>query len=208
MQAYREATEAEKEAWLAGHVSGDQYQESPNGLLVKVTHLWSAGHGMRGYLPDSSPSLHTSWEGAVESTLYDLDQYSDFFFQGMDQVWIDFYNHTIKSCDDEQVREDDCDIDLVWEFFCKVKDGHWEHGVPMDDVQWELCKGAIECEREMRELRRLDPDKVTKDMPWAGWAGNQHYFIEESERESNDIPADLEGEELDEMVQELNENGW
>jgi hypothetical protein len=163
---------------------------------------------MRGYLPDSSPALHTTWEGAVADTITELDQYGEYFIQGMSQVWIDLMNFFVKCSDDDDVREDDCDINLLWEFIEKVKDGHWNDGVPLDEIEWENMKGALECEREIRELRRLDPEKVTPGTPWSGWAGNQHYFIEESDRSANDIPMTLEGEELEEKVSELNEGGW
>jgi hypothetical protein len=200
----RRATDSEAVAWHSGYVSGDHFVETEEGLMVTTpTVIWSAGHGMRGYLPESSPSIHTAWEGARGSIEWELDQRDDFYSQVIDDYWLGWVNTL---ADDKHWPDDDGDINLLYAFFEKVFNGEFAdvHGAQyLAEHDWSNLKGLLELEECKRSLQRTPENE-----PWSGTVEHNHFWIEVSDRMSNDIPEDLEGEELDEFIQELNENGY
>lgn len=200
-----------------------------------VTVLWTAGHGMRGYLPESSPFLTTSWGSAKDSTVEDLGHangLADYYSQGLPTEALDWLeeNHTHRWGELEQSRlagtvhrkctVAGCDVICALDDeddptneqepgeatkLYEYRQSEFENLLPftLEDYQWDMVKGLAQAEDAIRELEKLEPDTE-----WDGWIGDFHYWISTSDRSANDIPATAEGEELEQIIDTLNEQGW
>lgn len=150
------------------------------------TRIWIAGHNMGGYMPESAPYLTTTHESARDSLLWDL---------GPGNGLLDFYHQGMK--DDTLMV-----IRVLFDDDLKVAYEHFSSYVH-DEYELETIQHAIQCEEALAELEGLAPGEE-----WDAWIGYYHYWLHETDRSANDIPPDLEGDELEEMIEKLNEECW
>lgn len=182
-----------------------RYQEQLREQLVNAaanavnqqTRIWVCGHNMGGYSPESSPYITSSWGSAKDCLLEEIDRDANSLYDGLD---------THKYF--ESGREEWTPAQVL-HFAEQYEDAfpHYEQG------QWETIMLTDSDKDTLSEIAELDDlveslSKIVEGEQWGGNAKYIHYWLEESSRSSNDIPADLEGEELDDFLQHLNEMGY
>lgn len=195
-----------------------------------MTKLWVSGHNLSGYSPMNAPWLTTTWESAREDcaeaidrtiqSLWDglsmsldkivpLDEAEqwgatemlDWWFGGNDR-WVPWAE---LNAQDRTERFGDEDQAM---FESGTEAEQWEIKLhapiyTLTESDFYILRDISDGESSLDTCRGLEPGQS-----FCGEVGNENYWFEESDRSSNEIPEDLEGEELEELVDKLNEQGY
>lgn len=172
-----------------------------------MTRLWVSGHNLSGYSPMSSPYLTSSWESARDDCAESIERTISSFWDSL-SMSVD------KIVPLDEAENWGATEMLDWWF------GGNDRWVPYNEI--EETERTIDGQEYMLDehdfyvLREISDGESALDslkdcpegMSWSHEVGNEVYWFEESDRSSNDIPADLEGGELEELIEKLNEQGF
>ncbi len=67
----------------------------------------------------------------------------------------------------------------------------------------EDCEEALD---DLKDIAKQGPERYGYAVCY--YLGDNSYWIEQSERASNEIPLDLEGDALEELIEKLNDSGY
>jgi hypothetical protein len=149
------------------------------------TTIWIVGQNLAGYMPNSSPFLTTDWESAKNSLADDIERWADSLVSGL--TTLKYFEDGREEYTAEQALE-----------YCEA---HPE--LVLVDRDKETLQEIAQCEAAIESLNNLE-----KDLEWGYYIGNEYYWMHITEREANEIPDDLEGDELEDFIDMLNEMGY
>jgi len=160
------------------------------------TTLWIAGHNLSGYMPESSPYLTASWESARDSIAEDIQRHADSLYDGL---------KTHKYF--EEGREE-WSAQQVLDYFNEhpegimiyAEHGQWKETLVLTDNDKEILTEIAQCEKMLKELSELEPNTE-----WDGYNRHTHNWLHITERDIHEIPEGLEGDELEEVIDRINE---
>ncbi len=167
------------------------------------TKIWVSGHNMSGYMPESSPYITSSWESARDSIAEEIEQWASTLHDGLT---------TSKFFDCG--REEWSAAHLLWQF--EQHDGVISYEYEIDEYSGPIHDEIVLTDHDediLKEIAELDEllvelKELPKDSEWWGSAKYTSYWINESERSTNEIPEELEGDELEQFLDDLNEQGY
>lgn len=164
--------------------------------MLESRRIWVAGHNLTGYLPESAPSYHLDWEGARDSLLWELNSLSDYYAEGLEQGWLDFYN--------KNPRE------LVLAFVGEVRGGTIE--IPEKDeamaesYQLDCVEYLAACDEAIEDLNRM-----TEPEAFSAFIEHRHYWID-NELLMHNLVVELVGDDKftnwEEAIEAINEAAY
>lgn len=160
-------------------------------MAENATKIWWVGHSMRGYLPESAPYYTTDHSSAVGYTKDELESLADYFCQGMSQNALSAVANT---------KDGKAESFIKWLEETRTEPiTHFN----LEDMDMDCIYRLEECEAAIDSLGELE-----RDEEWWADVHHYHYWIQEVDRSEFEIPEDLEGEMLEEMIEDLNQEMW
>lgn len=163
-----------------------------------TTVIYSCGHNLVGYLPESNPYVTTDWQSAHDSLVDDIVQHRDSLYDALK-------THAYF----ESGREN-WNMERILAFAEEYEDGF---PVYVMDGQWRTVLMTDSDKAVITEI-----DQCDKALQWIGFnvvdnpgmtfsvsIGYVHYWLETVDRDTIEIPEDLEGDELQERIEQINE---
>ncbi len=161
------------------------------------TVIWIAGWNLGGYLPEMSPFLTVSWESGRDFLAEEIDRHKSSLYDGLKtHKYFEFGREEWSAQQVLDYAEQQNDTFPCVDESTAVRDEY----VVLTDSDKETLVEIAQCEEMLSELSALEADTE-----WDGCNKYTNNWLHITDRSANDIPADLEGEELEYKIDELNE---
>jgi hypothetical protein len=158
--------------------------------LEMGSKLYSIGHNISGYMSESQPYITSDFEAAKEALMSDVESFAE-------SLWSGLTGAPITTLTDEQ-RE--C-LSMI-EPEAKVCLDHPHPDIT--DRDKETLQQVLDCDTIIKEINELtDPTEYTGYVEFG--SHSEAYWIVFVSREDAGISDDLEGDELDDALEKLND---